>query len=75
MAWHTVRGCSLRMCHHAYVAEMSCNQLLLIGYAMYVYAQVQFASSHNIALSLYDMCACGVAEMCGIAECDVQYRF
>ena len=43
---------------NAYVDEMSCNQLLLIGYAMYVYASVQFASCHNIALSLYDMCAC-----------------
>ena len=41
----------------AYVAEMSCNQLLLTDSAMYIYAPVQFASCHNIALSLYDMCA------------------
>ena len=44
------------------MTETSCNQLLLIQSAMYVrtytYArQDQFASYHNVAVSIYDIIA------------------
>ena len=51
----------------AYVAETYCNQLLLIDWFCYIYAnQDLFASCHNIAISLYNIimyiCSC----MCGL---------
>ena len=40
----------------AYVAETSCNQLLLIDCLCYVYAhQDLFVSCHNVAISLYNI--------------------